>query len=307
VPVLAYGSNRNPGKITWLRRALGLTGPVVVLRVRTAGLAAVWAFGFRARDGQRTSVLAAAPGVSERHALWLATPDQVAVLDRCEGRGDRYRLARLGTGRVRTGDGTPVAAPWCYLGLSADRRPLLVGGRTVRCADLDQAGARTLHGGPAPDDGLVAVTVEGAPHPDQWPDALFLDDGPQPGWPLSGGPLPGGPRSGGPLPGWPLPAGDVVGRPRRAVVAERWCGAARGRPAPRAGGRGGARGWLVALRDPVSALHRLDHDRGPAYRRVRATATTAGDPQVTACWIYRGAVQEAGLRPPARLGGGVSI
>jgi hypothetical protein len=287
VPVLAYGSNRNPAKMTWLRRALGLTGPVVVLRARTAGLAAVWASGFRARDGQRTSVLAAAPGASEQHALWLATPDQVAVLDRCEGRGDRYRLARLGTGRVHTEDGTPVAAPWCYLGLSAARRPLLVGGRTVRCADLDQTAARTLHGGPAPDDGLAAVTVEGAPHPDEWPDALFLDDGPQPGW--------------------PLPAGDVVGRPRRAVVAEPWCGAARGRPAPRPGGRRDAPGWLVALRDPVSALHRLDHDRGPARRRIRVTATTDGNPQATPCWIYRGAVQEAGFRPPARPGGGVSI
>ncbi len=100
VPLLSYGSNRNPSKITWLRRALGLTGPVVVLRARTEGLAAVWASGFRARDGQRTSVLGDAPGASEQHAVWMATADQVAVLDRCEGRGDRYRLARLGTGAV---------------------------------------------------------------------------------------------------------------------------------------------------------------------------------------------------------------
>ena len=135
VPLLSYGSNRNPGKITWLRRALGLTGPVVVLRARTDGLAAVWASGFRARDGQRTSVLGAAPGASEQHAVWLATPEQVAVLDRCEGRGDRYRLARLGTGAVYTDDGLRIEAPWCYLGLSAIRRPLLVDGHPVRCAD----------------------------------------------------------------------------------------------------------------------------------------------------------------------------
>ena len=82
VPLLAYGSNRNPSKITWLRRALGLPGPVVVLRARTDGLAAVWASGFRRRDGQRTSVLSAAPFVTERHAVWMATPEQISVLDR---------------------------------------------------------------------------------------------------------------------------------------------------------------------------------------------------------------------------------
>ncbi len=270
---------------------------MVVLGARTAGLAAVWAAGFRARDGQRTSVLAAAPGAAERHALWLATPDQVAVLDRCEGRGDRHRLARLGAGTVHidlgdvdlgdVGDGMPVAAPWCYLGLSAARRPLLVGGRTVRCADLGQAAARTLDGDAAADDGLAATTVDGAPHPDEWPAALFLRDGPQPGR--------------------PLPAGDVVGRPWRATVAGRWCDTGRGDPALLPDGRAGAAGWLVALRDPVPVLRRLDHDRGPAYRRVRVVATTDGNSQVTTCWTYRRAVHEAGLRPPPGLPGSVSI
>ena len=192
-----------PSKITWLRRALGLTGPVVVLRARTEGLAAVWASGFRARDGQRTSVLGAAPGASEQHAVWLATPEQVAVLDRCEGRGDRYRLARLGTGAVgHTDDGLRIEAPWCYLGLSAIRRPLLVGGRPVRCADLGQAAAFDLDGEPAPDDGLSATTVHGAPDPDEWPAALFVYGTLQPGQPA-----------------WPLLAGHTVGRPRRATVA----------------------------------------------------------------------------------------
>ena len=89
LPVLAYGSNRSPSKITWLRRELGLgADPVVVLRARTTGVAAVWAAGLRARDGARPAVLAAAPGVVEDHAVWLATPDQIAVLDRCEGRDD---------------------------------------------------------------------------------------------------------------------------------------------------------------------------------------------------------------------------
>lgn len=85
VPVLTYGSNRCPSKITWLRRELGLPGAVVVLRARTHGIAAVWAAGFRLRDRQRPAVLAAMPGAVEQHSVWLATPGQVDVLDHCEG------------------------------------------------------------------------------------------------------------------------------------------------------------------------------------------------------------------------------
>ena len=162
-PVLVYGSNRCPSKITWLREHLGLTGPVVVLSVRTEGVAAVWAAGLRARDGQRPATLTAAPGVVERHALWLATVDQVAVLDVCEGRGERYRLARLRSGRVRTEDGVTVDRPWCYLGGGPARRPLLVHGGPVRCADLDQRAARDLRGVPAERDGLIADEVTGPP------------------------------------------------------------------------------------------------------------------------------------------------
>ena len=259
--------------------ALGLTGPVVVLRARTEGLAAVWASGFRARDGQRTSVLGAAPGASEEHALWLATPDQVAVLDRCEGRGDRYRLARLGTGAVHTGDGLRIEAPWCYLGRSAIRRPLLVGGRPVRCAELGQAAALTLDGVPAPDDGLAAVTVEGAPHPDEWPAAVFVYGTLRPG-----------------RPAWPLLAGHAVGRPRPATVAGRVHDTGRGYPALLPGGRASARGELVAVRDPVALLRRLDRYEGDEYRRVRVAATVDDEPQVTACWTYVWAADEAVLR-----------
>jgi hypothetical protein len=167
LPVLAYGSNRCPSKISWLRSALGLAGPVVVLRARTRDVTAVWAHGFRARDGQRPAVLAAAPGVVEEHAVWLATPGQVAVLDRCEGRGERFRLARLRTGEVRTEDGTRITRPWCYLGHGAIRRPLLVDGAMVRCAEVPQALAAQLRGDPAPGDGLDAQTVVGVPRADR--------------------------------------------------------------------------------------------------------------------------------------------
>jgi gamma-glutamylcyclotransferase (GGCT)/AIG2-like uncharacterized protein YtfP len=275
VPLLSYGSNRNPSKITWLRRNLGLTGPVVVLRARTEGLAAVWASGFRARDGQRTSVLGVAPGESEHHALWFATPEQVAVLDRCEGRGDRYRLARLGTGAVHTDDGMRVEAPWCYLGLSAIRRPLLVDGRTVRCADVGQAEAVHLVGDPAPDDGLAARTVDGAPDPDEWPAALFVYGSLQPGHSA-----------------WPLLAGHTAGPPRRATVAGQVCDTGRGYPALVPDGAGRAPGWLVPVRGTPALLERIDGYEGPEYRRTRL-ATSEG----TACWTYAWAAGTADLTP----------
>jgi gamma-glutamylcyclotransferase (GGCT)/AIG2-like uncharacterized protein YtfP len=249
---------------------------VVVLRARTEGLAAVWASGLRARDGQRTSVLGAAPDATERHALWLATPDQVAVLDRCEGRDDRYRLARLGTGAVYTDDGMRVEAPWCYLGLSAIRRPLLVAGRPVRCAELDQAAALPLVGEPAPDDGLAATTVDGTPNPDEWPDVVFVY-----------GTLRPGERA------WPLLAPDVAAAPRRATVAGRVCDTGRGYPALLLDGShrpAGAQGWLVPVRDPAALLPRLDRYEGREYRRSRV-ATADG----TACWTYVWAADAASL------------
>lgn len=163
LPVLAYGSNRCPSKITWLRAELGLAGPVVTLAAVTEGIAAVWAAGLRRRDGQRPAVLAAAPGVTERHCVWLATEAQLAVLDRCEGRGVRYRLARLRTGRVRTEDGRLVDRPLCYLAASDIRMPLLVSNSPVRCVELGQLAARNLTGASALSDGLDAEEVVGSP------------------------------------------------------------------------------------------------------------------------------------------------
>jgi len=238
IPLLTYGSNRCPSKITWLRRNLGLAGPVVVLRATTRDVAAVWAAGLRKRDGQRPAVLAAAPGAVEEHAVWLATTSQIEVLDRCEGRDDRYRLARP-RATVRTEDGGLIEHPWCYLALGAIRQPLLVedaaGMAPVRCADLPQLRARHLVGRPAADDGLKAETVHGSPHPDQWPAALFAYGPLQPG-----------------RHGWALVEPHHHGTPRPA----------------RASGPG-TPGTLVPLRDPVHALPALDDHTGPGYRRLR--------------------------------------
>lgn len=266
VPTLAYGSNRCPSKITWLREELGLgPGPVVVLRVRTTGVAAVWAAGLRLRDGQRPAVLAAAPGVTEEHAVWLATPDQVAVLDRCEGRDERFRLARLHTGEIRTDHGTLIASPWCYLGHSTTRRPLLVDGRPVRCADVPQAVAHDLVGEAAGTDGLDAGTVVGAPHPDEWPAALFTYGLLRPG-----------------QPSWHLVAPHAAGTPRPATVPGTVLDTGRGYPAWLPDRPGSTPGVVVPLHDPAAVLPALDAYEGPGYRRVRVVVPADG----TVCWAY---------------------
>jgi hypothetical protein len=122
--------------------------------VRCAGLAAVWAAGLRKRDGQRPATLAALPGVVEDHAVWFATPDQLAVLDVCEGRGNRYDLARLTGADIRLEDGTRLDGVHAYVANSDIRRPLLVDGRPVRVADVEQARAAALTGVPAPGHGV---------------------------------------------------------------------------------------------------------------------------------------------------------
>jgi hypothetical protein len=152
--VLAYGSNACPGKITWLRERYGLAGPVIVLRARCEGLAAVWAAGYRVVDDQRPATLAAAPGVVEWHAVWLATPAQVGALDLCEGRGERYDLARIHSGQVTDETGADFAELLAYVGRDAMRLPLLVDGQVVRCSDVAQQRAQRLPGIAAASDGL---------------------------------------------------------------------------------------------------------------------------------------------------------
>jgi len=91
----------------------------------------------------------------------------IAVLDACEGAGPggdgRYRLARLHTGEIRTRDvgsgPTRVDGVLAYLGGTPARRPLLVDGAMVRCADVPQEAARALTGVPAVGDGVVATTL----------------------------------------------------------------------------------------------------------------------------------------------------
>ncbi len=272
IPVLTYGSNRCPSKITWLRRELGMgADPVVVLRARTTGLAAVWAAGLRARDGARPAVLAAAPGAVEEHAVWLATPEQVVVLDRCEGRDERFRLARLRTGSV-TVCGARIERPWAYLGHGAIRRPLLVDGTPVRCVDVGQDIAKGLVGEPAPGDGLDADPVVGAPHPDEWPDVLFAYGLLQPGH-VS----------------WSRVSPHADGSARRATVAGGVFDTGRGYPAWLPDAPGTTPGFVVTVRDPGTLLPALDAYEGPDYVRIRVVAGGV------VCWSYAWRAGRSGL------------
>ena len=270
VPVLSYGSNVNPAKLTWLRGALGLPGPAVLLRARCAGLAAVWAAGLRVVDDQRPATLAAAPGVTEKHAVWLATPEQVEVLDRCEGRGNRYRLAHVTTGEVRLDDGALVEAPLAYVAAESSdsartvRYPLLVEGRPVRCADVPQAAAAALVGEPAPDDGLALLVVEGAPVAADHPRRLFVYGTLQPG-----------------ASHWPMLEPHVTGEPHRAELPGTLLDTGLGYPALRLGAGPGVCGWVVDLAAPATALSTVDEYEGEEYRRVRVTL--AGG---TIAWAY---------------------
>ena len=264
VPVLAFGSNRCPSKITWLRRELGLTGPVVVLRVAVTGVAAVWAAGWRARDGARPATLAAVADAQdpEVHGVWLATPEQVAVLDVCEGRGRRYALAWVqAAGVVSLDDGAHLGPVLAYWPADPIRAPLLVDGAPVRCREVTQDVARALEGVPgeiAVD--AAAVVPEGTPDPRGWPARVFVYGTVQPGasawWRLA-------PAARGT---WP------------AVVAGRVHDTGRGYPAlVRDAPVTLAPGHVVELDDPVAALPALDAYEGPGYRRERVAVYRAAN------------------------------
>jgi gamma-glutamylcyclotransferase (GGCT)/AIG2-like uncharacterized protein YtfP len=274
VPVLCYGSNACPSKLTWLREALGLTGPAVLLPARCTDLAAVWASGLRVVDDQRPATLAALPGNVEDHAVWWATREQVAVLDRCEGRGERYRLARVDTGEVRLHDGSVVDGPLAYVAAAPRRMPLLVDGKPVRCLDVPQSGAAALTGTPASTDGLTVREVDGAPEPADFPGRVFVYGTLQPGasdW-------------------WRL-AQHASGEPRAAALPGTLFDTGLGYPALRLGEGPGVSGWVVDLARPATGLSTLDEYEGAEYRRVRVAL-----PGGQLCWTYVWAGGFEGLR-----------
>jgi gamma-glutamylcyclotransferase (GGCT)/AIG2-like uncharacterized protein YtfP len=278
VPVLAFGSNRCPSKITWLRRELGLAGPVVILRVAVSGVAAVWAAGRRARDGARPATLApvADDEPPETHGVWLATPEQVAALDVCEGRGRRYALARVHAARVVSlDDGARLDPVLAYWPADPIRAPLLVDGAPVRCRDLPQDGAGALAGVPGEIAADAATVVPaGVPDPRGWPARVFVYGTLQPGapawWRLA-------PAARGT---WP------------ALAAGRVHDTGRGYPALVRDATTHAQGHVVELDDPVAALPALDAYEGPDYRRERVV-------------VYR-AAKDRGAGASATAGSGAS-
>jgi gamma-glutamylcyclotransferase (GGCT)/AIG2-like uncharacterized protein YtfP len=283
VPVLCYGSNVCPTKLTWLRTTLGLEGPAVLLHARCTGLAAVWASGLRVVDTQRPATLAALPGNTEDHAVWLATRDQTRVLDRCEGRGERYRLVRVDTGEVRLQDGTLVDGPLAYTAAAPRRMPLLVDGRPVRCLDVPQAGAAALTGVPADTDGLTVREIDGTPEPADFPGRVFVYGTLQPrtsDW-------------------WRLEPHATSAHEARipGVLFDTGLGY----PALRLDNEGpGVSGWVVELAEPARALSELDEYEGTEYRRTRVVL-----PGGLLCWTYVWVNSIEGLRKLAAPWGGV--
>jgi gamma-glutamylcyclotransferase (GGCT)/AIG2-like uncharacterized protein YtfP len=278
IPVLAYGSEATAATISWLRTAFGLTGPAVVPRARCTGLAAVWATRL-ARDGQRPATLCAEPGRVEWHAVWLATTDQVRVLDRHAGRGMRYRLVRLGSGTVTTEDGTNLDGVLAYTAAGEARAPLFAGGRPVRCADVAPADAVDLVGAAGP-DGLDVVPVSGVPSADDWPDRVFVYGTLRPGdvaW-------------------WRI-APHVVDEPRVTRLPGTLYDTGLGYPALHPEPTGDpVPGWTLRLRSPARALAELDEYEGACYRRVRVVDSTG-----RLCWTYLWSAAVDGM---ARLANG---
>jgi gamma-glutamylcyclotransferase (GGCT)/AIG2-like uncharacterized protein YtfP len=250
-----------------------------VLRVRCTGLAAVWAAHLRVRDGQRPATLIAEPGRTEQHAVWLATPEQVAVLDRCEGRGVRYRLVRLASGTVTAEDGTQLDGVLAYTSAGELRAPLLVAGRPVRCADVPQAAAIGLAGEPGP-DGLDVAPISGAASPDGWPDRVFVYGTLQPGDVA-----------------WHRVERHVTDTPEATRLPGTLYDTGLGYPALHADPAGpGVPGWTLRLRTPAVALAELDEYEGVDYRRIRVVDSTG-----RLCWTY---VWTAGTDGMARLADG---
>jgi gamma-glutamylcyclotransferase (GGCT)/AIG2-like uncharacterized protein YtfP len=275
IPVLAYGSNACPSKITWLRESLGLSGPVVVLRARCEGLAAVWAAGLRVVDDQRPATLMADSDVVEDHAVWMADQEQVRVLDACEGRGRRYRLARVRNGRVVLDDGAVVDRVLAYVAEDRVRQPILVRGKPVRCADMDQAAAQGLVGKRAGSDGLKASTVDGDPSPDSWPKRVFVYGTLQPDHEA-----------------WPMLEPFVTGRPRRTAIRGALYDTGMGYPALRLDGDAEVPGWVVPIRSPRRLLSTLDKYEGPDYRRIRVVL-----PDGAVSWTYVWTEPTKGMAP----------
>jgi gamma-glutamylcyclotransferase (GGCT)/AIG2-like uncharacterized protein YtfP len=212
----------------------------------------------------------------------MATPAQVAVLDACEGRGERYDLVRLHAGTVTTEDGARLPDVWTYWPGTPQRAPLLVDGRPVRCADVDQAAAMDLVGTPAPPSPDGVTPQVGAPDPVSWPAEVFVYGTLRPSgraWSLMG----------------PL----VVGAPIDAWLPGRVYDTGRGYPALRLGGPGLAHGTLLTLRDPAGAMAGLDEYEGPAYRRVRAAAHPSSGTTARPAWVW---MWDAPItdRPPVR-------
>ncbi len=196
--------------------------------------------------------------------MLMLTPEQVTVLDECEGRGERYRLARVSSGRVTlTDSGAVMERVLSYVGLSVARKPLLVNGSPVRCVDVPQAAAVGMVGEPARGDGLEVDVVAGAPCASDYPGSLFVYGTLQPGHSH-----------------WHLLAPHTVGSPRAARLAGSLYDTGFGYPALALGRASTVTGTVVQLRAGADFAE-LDEYEGEDYARVRVALSDK-----TVAWTY---------------------
>lgn len=130
--VLAYGSNPDPAK---LMKRLDFGGDSLIgLRAAVFGWAAVWCDARRG-DGSVVCTLARVPGRMEVHPVLALTPYQLEAMDRWEGHPNVYRRNTF-DGLVELESGERPGDVEVYLGTPKRRRPLVVDGGYLLCAEV---------------------------------------------------------------------------------------------------------------------------------------------------------------------------
>lgn len=132
--ILAHGSNANPAQ---LLAKFGTAGrPIPVIRGTMADLDVVYASAF-ASYGSVPATVARSPGTAVEMWITLLDEQQLGVMDRTEGRGDRYALVRLDGFVSECGERLHPA--YAYVSKAG---PLRIDGGPVRLAEVPATGAR---------------------------------------------------------------------------------------------------------------------------------------------------------------------
>lgn len=132
--ILGHGSNANPAQLLAKFGAAGR--PIPVIRGTMAGLDVVYASAF-ASYGSVPATVARSPGTAVEMWITLLDARQLGVMDRTEGRGDRYALTRLDGFVSECGERLRPA--YAYVSKAG---PLHMDGGPVRLAEVPATDAR---------------------------------------------------------------------------------------------------------------------------------------------------------------------